>query len=265
MLGLTVDLAASLRDDRLADRAGARGPADRCVVRPVLVGLVPAADPPVAGRARVRALVAGSRAPCPILLGTYVLARRGRRTPGSSTTSSFVVVLSRSSCRAAWCRPPRAVFGVPMRLAEPEPWALGMRFRDEPRGCAGTSSAPGSPADGCTLADLDVGESFWVSMVSRGGRLVQVRGDTQLQAGDERPRARPRRATIRTTCSSRRADAEPRDGYCLAMAIDEHGEQQDAGARPVARRPDHRSSGRRRQPRHLHAWSPRRSSSPSPS
>jgi cell volume regulation protein A len=45
--------------------------------------------------------------------------------------------------------------------------------------------APGSPADGCSLADLAVGESFWVSLVSRGGRLVQVRGDTVLESGDE--------------------------------------------------------------------------------
>ena len=45
--------------------------------------------------------------------------------------------------------------------------------------------AEGSRADGCTLADLEVGESFWVSIVSRGGRLVQIRGDTVLRAGDE--------------------------------------------------------------------------------
>jgi hypothetical protein len=35
------------------------------------------------------------------------------------------------------------------------------------------------------VADLDVGESFWISMVSRAGALVQVRGSTVLQAGDE--------------------------------------------------------------------------------
>jgi cell volume regulation protein A len=45
--------------------------------------------------------------------------------------------------------------------------------------------APNSPADGCTISGLDVGEDFWVSMISRNGRLVQVRGDTELQAGDE--------------------------------------------------------------------------------
>ena len=44
-----------------------------------------------------------------------------------------------------------------------------------------------------------------------------------------------------------------------------HGEQPDAGARTVARRPDHRSPGCGRQPRHLRRSSLRRSRSPSPS
>jgi potassium/hydrogen antiporter len=76
-------------------------------------------------------------------------------------------------------------FKVPMRVNEPEPWALGMRFRDEPQGLHRYVVAKGSPADGCTLSDLDVGEDFWISMISRRGRLVQVRGDTVLRAGDE--------------------------------------------------------------------------------
>jgi cell volume regulation protein A len=72
-----------------------------------------------------------------------------------------------------------------MRVSEPEPWALGMRFQDEPHGLHRYVVGKGSPADGCTISELDVGENFWVSMVSRGGRLVQVRGGTVLEAGDE--------------------------------------------------------------------------------
>jgi cell volume regulation protein A len=74
---------------------------------------------------------------------------------------------------------------VPMRVVEPEPWALGMRFRDEPKGLRRYFVASGAPADGCSISGLDVGESAWISMVSRGGQLVQVRGKTLLQAGDE--------------------------------------------------------------------------------
>ena len=60
-----------------------------------------------------------------------------------------------------------------------------MRFRDEPEGLHRYLVEAGSRADGCSIRDLDVGEHFWVSMVSRDGRLVQVRGGTVLQAGDE--------------------------------------------------------------------------------
>jgi potassium/hydrogen antiporter len=77
------------------------------------------------------------------------------------------------------------VLNVPMRVTEPEPWSLGMRFRDEPQGLRRYVVARGSPADGCRIEELAVGESFWISMVSRRGRLVQVRGSTVLEAGDE--------------------------------------------------------------------------------
>jgi Trk K+ transport system NAD-binding subunit len=42
-----------------------------------------------------------------------------------------------------------------------------------------------SAADGCTVADRAQGEDAWISMISRGGAVVAVCGDTTLQAGDE--------------------------------------------------------------------------------
>ena len=74
---------------------------------------------------------------------------------------------------------------VRMRVVEPEPWALGMRFRDEPEGLHRFVVARGSAADGSTIEDLPLEEDVWISMVSRDGRLVQVRGTTVLGAGDE--------------------------------------------------------------------------------
>jgi len=68
---------------------------------------------------------------------------------------------------------------------EPEPWALGMRFRDEPTGLRRYQIIAGAAADGCTLADLALGEETWISMINRGGALVPVRGDTVLRSGDE--------------------------------------------------------------------------------
>jgi Trk K+ transport system NAD-binding subunit len=53
---------------------------------------------------------------------------------------------------------------------------------------ADTSSylvAAGARADGCTIADLAVGEDVWISVVIRDGHLVPVHGSTRLQAGDE--------------------------------------------------------------------------------
>jgi cell volume regulation protein A len=72
-----------------------------------------------------------------------------------------------------------------MKVVEPEPWALGLRFRDEPEGFHRYLVAPGSPADGCTIGDLAVGDTVWISIVNRGGRLIHVNGQTVLQAGDE--------------------------------------------------------------------------------
>jgi cell volume regulation protein A len=74
---------------------------------------------------------------------------------------------------------------VRMRVVEPEPWALGMRFRDEPEGLHRFVVGRGSTADGATIGDLPLDEDVWISMVSRAGRLVQVRGTTVLRAGDE--------------------------------------------------------------------------------
>jgi cell volume regulation protein A len=75
--------------------------------------------------------------------------------------------------------------GVPMRTVEPEPWALSVRFRHEPAGMRRFLVAAGAPADGCTLADLALGEDAWISFISRDGALVPVSRDTVLQPGDE--------------------------------------------------------------------------------
>jgi potassium/hydrogen antiporter len=120
----------------------------------------------------------------PILLGTYVLVE-GTHRAGEIYDVIFVVVLVSVVIQGGLVPTLARLLRVPFHVSEPEPWALGMRFRDEPKGLQRIVVAPGSRADGSTLRDLDVGEDFWVSMISREGRLVQVRGDTVLRAGDE--------------------------------------------------------------------------------
>lgn len=129
-------------------------------------------------------LWAGLKGAVPILLGTYVLAADvagGRQLYGIV----FVVVLVSVAVQGGLVPLVARRCGVPMRVVEPQPWALGMRFSDEPRGLHRHVVATGAPADGSSLADLDLGEDAWISLVSRSGRLVQVRGGTVLRAGDE--------------------------------------------------------------------------------
>jgi cell volume regulation protein A len=153
------------------------------VVRPVLVGLV---SLPVRLRAgeRIFVLWAGLKGAVPVLLGTFAFSSG---VPGAQriyeivfivVTFSVIVQGGLAGTVAKWAK-------VPMRSTELEPWALGMRFREEPTGLHRYRVARGSTADGSTIGDLPVGENLWISMINRDGRLVQVGRDTVLQAGDE--------------------------------------------------------------------------------
>ena len=105
------------------------------VIRPVLVGLclIPARLQPQrtalrpVRRAQGRRADPARRAPA---------GRDIAQTPNASTASSWSSSPSRSSSRAAWSRPSRELLRLPMRTVEPEPWALGVRLRDEPQGVA---------------------------------------------------------------------------------------------------------------------------------
>jgi cell volume regulation protein A len=74
---------------------------------------------------------------------------------------------------------------IPLRSIEPEPWSLGVRFSEEPEGLHRYYVAPGSAAEGRTIADLPCGENAWVSLVIRNGTLLPVASDTTLLAGDD--------------------------------------------------------------------------------
>jgi cell volume regulation protein A len=153
------------------------------VVRPVLVGLLLL---PMRLRRGERAFVlwSGLKGAVPILLGTYVLAE-GVPYADRIYAVVFVVVLVSVVVQGGLVPTFARLWKVPMRVLEPEPWALGMRFRDEPEGLHRYIVAAGSAADGATIGDLPLDEDVWISMISRDGRLVQVRGNTALEAGDE--------------------------------------------------------------------------------
>jgi cell volume regulation protein A len=153
------------------------------VIRPVLVGLVLA---PVRLRRGERAFVlwAGLKGVVPILLGTYAVAEAA---PDADRIYAvvFVVVLLSVVVQGGLVPTLARVWHVPMRVVQQEPWTMGMRFRDRPEGLHRYVVERGSQADGASIRDLPLDEDVWVSVVSRGGRMVQVSGTTTLQAGDE--------------------------------------------------------------------------------
>jgi cell volume regulation protein A len=182
VLGLSTSLSSVFHGDRLWPGLGL-AVLLALVVRPVLVGVVTAPIRMAVGE-RAFVLWAGLKGAVPILLGTYVLAE-GVADAQRIYDVIFVVVLLNVVVQGGMV-PLVARWGrVPMRVVEPEPWALGLRFADEPQGLQRYRVAAGSPADGASIEELPVGEEFWISMINRGGRLVQVRGGTRLQEGDE--------------------------------------------------------------------------------
>jgi cell volume regulation protein A len=183
VLGLTVDLADLARSDVWTPGL-ALGSVLAFVIRPALVG------PLLAGSGLERnekafVLFAGLKGAVPILLGSSLLAAD---LAGSDRLYGIVVIVVLFSVMVQGSLVPTAarVLRVPTRALEPEPWSLGVRLRDEPNGVHRLTVAPGSAADGRTIAELPaLPEEAWVSFVVRHGQLVPVRGDTQLQAGDE--------------------------------------------------------------------------------
>jgi cell volume regulation protein A len=182
MLGLTVSLAGLAHGNAwLIGLALAVLLA--VVVRPLLVGLLLVPVRLDRGE-RVFVLWSGLKGAVPILLGTYILSAH---VAGASRLYQVVIVVVAFSVVVQGGLAPFVAHraGVPMRVVTPEPWALGMRFREEPTGLHRHVVAAGSPADGTSLEDLALGEETWISMINRAGALVPATRSTTLQAGDE--------------------------------------------------------------------------------
>ncbi|MGH3626777.1 MAG: TrkA C-terminal domain-containing protein, partial [Sciscionella sp.] len=127
---------------------------------------------------------AGLKGAVPILLGSFILSAG---VDGASRVYNviFVVVLFSVIVQGGLVPTVAKALKVPMRPVEPEPFSLGVRFRNEPQALRRYILERGAPADGCTLEELPLQEGTWVSLVIRNGSLVTVTGDTVLKAGDE--------------------------------------------------------------------------------
>ena len=183
VLGLAVDLAVLTRADVLIPGL-VTGGVLALVIRPVFVGLslVPAR---LAGNERNFVLFAGLKGAVPILLGSFILAARvdqAERLYGIVVVVVVLSVLVQGSLVPTVAR----FLRLPMREVEPEPWAIGVRLRNEPEGVHRFTVSAGAPANGHRIDELhDLPEDAWISLVVRDNRLLPVRGSSTLQAGDE--------------------------------------------------------------------------------
>jgi cell volume regulation protein A len=153
------------------------------VIRPVFVGLVLA---PIRLRRNERIFVlwTGLKGAVPILLGSFIL-EAGLRDARRAYEIIFVVVAFSVLVQGGLVPTLAHRLRIPLRTIEPEPWSLGVRFQEEPEGLHRYQVTAGSAADGSTVDDLPCSEDVWVSFVIRDGRLVPVRADTEIRAGDE--------------------------------------------------------------------------------
>ena len=182
-LGLTVDLAVIVRTDVWVPGL-LLGAVLAFVIRPALVGLtlIPAR---LTSNERNFVLFAGLKGAVPILLGIFLLEARipdAQRLYGIiAVVVVFSVVVQGSLIPAA-----ARLLRVQMRSVEPQPWALGVRLRDEPSGVHHLTIKAGSAADGRTVGEIkDLPGDAWVSFVVRDGQLAPITGDMRLRPGDE--------------------------------------------------------------------------------
>jgi len=183
VLGLTVDVS-ELTKSSVWVPGLVVGVVLAFVIRPVLVGLclIPAR---LANNERNFVLFAGLKGAVPILLGE--LLREAHVANAERLYGIVVVVVVFSVLVQGSLTPTVAhLLKLPMRMVETQPWALGVRLRDEPTGVHRFTVRAGSAADGRSISDLaEIGEDVWISFIVRDSELVRVAGDTMLRAGDD--------------------------------------------------------------------------------
>jgi potassium/hydrogen antiporter len=181
-LGLTIDLRVLARTDVWLPGL-ILGLVLAMVIRPVVVGLCLLPAHLDRGE-RVFVLFAGLKGAVPILLGEQLLVAD---VPDAERLYGIVVTVVIFSVLVQGSLVPTVAhrLGVPMQPVRPEPWSVGVRLQTEPETAHQVSVAAGSLVDGRTVAEIaELAESLWISIVVRDGRLLPVRGDTQLRAGD---------------------------------------------------------------------------------
>jgi cell volume regulation protein A len=151
------------------------------VIRPALVGLCLTGSG-LARNERGFVLFAGLKGAVPILLGSFLLSVA---IPDTQRLYGIVIVVVIFSVVVQGSLVPAAaqLLAVPMRDIDVQPWALGIRLRDEPPAAHTFVVTAGSPADGATAGEL--APRTWISLIIRTGRLISTNSATVLRVGDE--------------------------------------------------------------------------------
>ena len=182
-LGLTVDLHVIARADVWVPGV-ILGAVLAFLIRPALVGLtlIPAR---LKSNERNFVLFAGLKGAVPILLGIFLLEAH---TPDAERLYGIIAVVVVFSVVVQGSLIPAAarLLRVQMRSVEPQPWALGVRLRDEPSGVHHLTIKAGSAADGRTVGEITgLPGDAWVSFVVRDGQLAPITEGMRLRPGDE--------------------------------------------------------------------------------
>jgi cell volume regulation protein A len=183
VLGLTVDLHELAKTDVWVPGL-VIGAVLAFVIRPLCVALclIPAR---LQANERNFVLFAGLKGAVPILLGGFILAAHVEQA--ERLYGIVVIVVAFSVLLQGSLVPAVAVWlHLPMRTNAPEPWALGIRLAEEPRGVHQYTIASGSSSDGRRIDALpEFPEGAWISLIVRDSQPLPVRNDSTLRAGDQ--------------------------------------------------------------------------------
>ena len=154
------------------------------VIRPAMVGLLPAADP-AATSERTFMLFAGLKGAVPILLGGFLLGAHladAERLYGIVVVVVVFSVLVQGGLVPAVAR----LLELPMRVVEPQPWALGVRLNEEPDGAHRFTIAPARRPTGAPSNNSPTCRStLWISLILRDRQLLRSLGTPNCAPHDE--------------------------------------------------------------------------------
>ncbi len=152
------------------------------VVRPLAVAITLSAVQ-VPNRERAFIAWSGLKGAVPILLAAFAVLE-GVEGAQRIYGIVFIVVLASVVVQGTLVPAVARRLAIPMREREQLPWELSLRVGEEPTGACEVDVTAGSAAASSTLAELDLGDDAWVTMIVRDEAALQPHAMLQLRPGD---------------------------------------------------------------------------------